>query len=71
MRKLYKNKINSIIIEGGSKIINSFIENNLWDEIRYFSCIKELKSGIKAPNLNTINKLNFKKSMLVMMNYIL
>ncbi len=61
MRELYKNKINSIIIEGGSKIINSFIENNLWDEIRYFSCIKELKSGIKAPNLNTINKLNFKK----------
>ena len=43
----YTKKINSIIREGGSKIINSFIENNLWDEIRYFSCIKELKKELK------------------------
>ena len=60
MDKLYENKIQSIIIEGGSKLINSFIKEGLWDEIRCFSSEKIIKKGIKAPNFSFI-KSDYKK----------
>jgi diaminohydroxyphosphoribosylaminopyrimidine deaminase/5-amino-6-(5-phosphoribosylamino)uracil reductase len=52
---LTKKDIQSIIIEGGEKVLNSFIENNLWDEARIFYGEKEFKNGIKAPNIGTDN----------------
>tara|TARA_S200000501_G_C20855380_1_gene757509 strand:- start:1317 stop:2390 length:1074 start_codon:yes stop_codon:yes gene_type:complete len=63
MRELLNQKINSIIIEGGTKLISSFIENDLWDEIRFFTSNKELNDGIKAPNHKKIkNMLNYTKN---------
>ena len=59
MRKLYKKKIESIIIEGGATLINSFLKENLWDEIRCFSSKKNIKKGIKSPNYSFL-KINFK-----------
>ena len=47
--QLYLQDIQSIIIEGGAKTLNSFIEAGLWDEARIFTGEKELKQGIKAP----------------------
>ena len=47
--QLYLQDIQSIIIEGGAKTLNSFIEAGLWDEARIFTGEKELKKGIKAP----------------------
>lgn len=54
MQKLYENQIGSIIIEGGAKVLNSFIEANLWDEARVFATPKILnrEDGIKAPIIN-------------------
>ncbi|NNF74793.1 MAG: bifunctional diaminohydroxyphosphoribosylaminopyrimidine deaminase/5-amino-6-(5-phosphoribosylamino)uracil reductase RibD [Flavobacteriaceae bacterium] len=49
---LYKKEINSILIEGGSKTINSFIKENLWDEARVFTGLVDFDDGIKAPVLN-------------------
>lgn len=49
---LYKRSIQSIIIEGGRKLLQSFIDENLWDEARIFTGDKNLKSGVPAPDLN-------------------
>ncbi|WP_185864930.1 bifunctional diaminohydroxyphosphoribosylaminopyrimidine deaminase/5-amino-6-(5-phosphoribosylamino)uracil reductase RibD [Blattabacterium cuenoti] len=52
LKHLYNRKIQSIIIEGGKKILESFIKENLWDECRIFISKIFIKSGIKAPNIN-------------------
>lgn len=46
---LYKNNIQSIIIEGGSTTIQSFIAANLWDEARIFKGKKIFQNGTLAP----------------------
>ena len=43
--------LQSIIIEGGTKLLLSFIEAELFDEIRVFRSQKQLKKGILAPVL--------------------
>ena len=51
MEVLYKEKIQSLIVEGGSTLLQSFINAHLWDE----ACIEEspifLTNGIKAPRM--------------------
>ena len=47
--KLYLQKIQSLIVEGGAKILNSFIESELWDEARVFSSKEEFAKGIESP----------------------
>ena len=47
--ELYKQKIQSIIIEGGKKTLQSFIDKNMWDEARIFNSYMKLKDGIKSP----------------------
>lgn len=58
---LYEMKINSLIVEGGAMLLNSFIEQNLWDEARIFTGNRRvlgtavaLKEGVKAPNFPNI-----------------
>lgn len=46
---LYKRNIQSIIIEGGSALLISFLERNLWDEARVFTAPTEFGRGISAP----------------------
>lgn len=48
---LYKCKIQSLIIEGGSQTLQSFIDADLWDEARIFKGESLLKQGVKAPEL--------------------
>lgn len=48
---LFKFQINSIIIEGGAKTLQTFINEELWDEARIFTGTVEFKDGIKAPEL--------------------
>jgi len=48
---LYKENINSIIIEGGSKTLQLFIDANLWDEARVFKGQVRFYDGIAAPKL--------------------
>lgn len=54
MNQLYESQIGTIIIEGGAKVLNSFIEANLWDEARVFVSPKILnnENAIKAPILS-------------------
>ena len=46
---LFEKKIQSVIVEGGKKTLQDFIENNLWDEARIFTNKKKMKKGLKAP----------------------
>ncbi|CAM1370313.1 bifunctional diaminohydroxyphosphoribosylaminopyrimidine deaminase/5-amino-6-(5-phosphoribosylamino)uracil reductase RibD [Tenacibaculum xiamenense] len=46
---LNKHKIQSIIIEGGTKTLQQFIDNNLWDEARVFVGEGEFNEGTKGP----------------------
>jgi diaminohydroxyphosphoribosylaminopyrimidine deaminase/5-amino-6-(5-phosphoribosylamino)uracil reductase len=48
---LYKNNINSIIVEGGAKTINAFIMSGLWDEARIFTGETTFKKGVPAPKI--------------------
>ncbi len=48
---LYKKDINSVIIEGGSKTLNTFIAEGLWDEARIFTGNVEFNEGVNAPKL--------------------
>ncbi|MBC7525689.1 MAG: bifunctional diaminohydroxyphosphoribosylaminopyrimidine deaminase/5-amino-6-(5-phosphoribosylamino)uracil reductase RibD [Flavobacterium sp.] len=52
---LLKENIQSVIIEGGSKTLQTFIDENLWDEARVFIGKTVLEFGIKAPILKYNN----------------
>lgn len=49
LRVLYELKIQSILIEGGTKLLETFIESNQWDEARVFTGIKKFSRGLKTP----------------------
>ncbi|OFZ56084.1 MAG: riboflavin biosynthesis protein RibD, partial [Bacteroidetes bacterium RIFCSPHIGHO2_02_FULL_44_7] len=49
LNKLCKRGVQSLMVEGGAQLLNSFIKNNLWDEMRVFSSKKKIKNGVKAP----------------------
>ena len=44
-------RIQSVIIEGGAKLLQSFIETNLWDEVRILTGNKRLHRGLRAPQI--------------------
>lgn len=52
LENLGKRGIQSVIVEGGSKTLSSFIKSDLWDEARIFTSLKLLNAGIKAPEFN-------------------
>lgn len=54
---LHKYGIQSVIIEGGRQTLQTFIDDDLWDEARVFKGNIYLKEGIKAPVLNGNSEL--------------
>ena len=59
---LFKHNIQSLIVEGGTKTIQTFIDENLWDEARVFSGEVYFNDGVNAPILDVIptNEENIK-----------
>ncbi|CAM1361994.1 Riboflavin biosynthesis protein RibD [Tenacibaculum sediminilitoris] len=49
---LHKHQIQSVIIEGGAKTLQTFIDANLWDEARVFIGDVVLRGGVKHPIFN-------------------
>lgn len=47
---LQKHKVQSIIIEGGTQTLQTFIDENLWDEARVFVGDKNFEQGVQRPN---------------------
>lgn len=46
---LHQHQIQSVIIEGGQQTMQTFIDENLWDEARIFIGNNSFETGIKAP----------------------
>ncbi|MDC0177127.1 bifunctional diaminohydroxyphosphoribosylaminopyrimidine deaminase/5-amino-6-(5-phosphoribosylamino)uracil reductase RibD [Polaribacter sp.] len=46
---LQKHKIQSVIIEGGTQTLQTFIDEDLWDEARVFVGDTEFREGVKSP----------------------
>lgn len=49
---LYEKNIQSLIVEGGTKLINSFISHGIWDEARVFISQQKIQDGVNAPELD-------------------
>ena len=52
MDTLYNENITSVIVEGGRKVLESFITKNYWDEAHIFTAKKFFHKGIPAPAFN-------------------
>ena len=52
----FENNLQSVIIEGGQKTLQSFIDTGLWDEARVFETKIELQQGVSAPILKGFSK---------------
>ncbi len=49
MFHLHKIDVQSLIVEGGSYTLNSFIQSGFWDEARVFKGEQNFNKGVKAP----------------------
>ncbi len=63
---LQKHQIQSVIIEGGSQTLQTFIDENIWDEARVFVGETTFKVGVKAPVFKKVVKeeINIKTDVL-------
>ncbi|MDR2927151.1 MAG: bifunctional diaminohydroxyphosphoribosylaminopyrimidine deaminase/5-amino-6-(5-phosphoribosylamino)uracil reductase RibD [Cytophagaceae bacterium] len=52
LETLFHRKVQSLIVEGGAKLLSLFIEMNLWDEARVFVGESRFVNGVKAPALS-------------------
>ena len=66
MTDLYNRNVQSLIVEGGSILLNSFIQSGLWDEARVETASILLGSGVAVPYLkgDLLNTLKCKKSVI-------
>lgn len=51
MQLLFSQQIQSIIVEGGRKTLDKFINANLWDEARVLTGNKKFGAGLPAPKI--------------------
>ncbi|NJN35094.1 MAG: bifunctional diaminohydroxyphosphoribosylaminopyrimidine deaminase/5-amino-6-(5-phosphoribosylamino)uracil reductase RibD, partial [Saprospiraceae bacterium] len=51
LKILFEKKVGILFVEGGAKLLNSFIETGLWDEARVFKTPILLQKGVAAPIL--------------------
>ena len=49
--EIYRRQIHSVLVEGGAKLLTSFIEADLWDEANIEIAPMSIREGVKAPIL--------------------
>jgi diaminohydroxyphosphoribosylaminopyrimidine deaminase/5-amino-6-(5-phosphoribosylamino)uracil reductase len=59
INNIYKEGIQSVIVEGGRKTLQFFIDNDYWDCIRVFKTNKKLTEGTARPDFN-LNDCDYK-----------
>lgn len=59
LQKLYENKLQALLVEGGSQLLQSFIDEGLWDEIYTEHAATILGNGVKGPVIPAGYKKNF------------
>jgi diaminohydroxyphosphoribosylaminopyrimidine deaminase / 5-amino-6-(5-phosphoribosylamino)uracil reductase len=64
--ELYLRNIQSVIVEGGTKLLQTFIDCEIWDEARVFTGSIKFDKGLKAPFISAkVNEeIRFKKDVL-------
>jgi diaminohydroxyphosphoribosylaminopyrimidine deaminase/5-amino-6-(5-phosphoribosylamino)uracil reductase len=58
MGDLYNREIQSLIVEGGKELLESFIFSEIWDEAMVFKGIRKFNEGIRAPKIESKPKLH-------------
>ncbi len=48
---LYEHRLQSVLVEGGTTLLQSFLDAGLWDEMRVFRSPLMLSGGVKAPRV--------------------
>jgi len=63
---LYESGIQSLLIEGGAKVLDHFISSGLWDEARIFTGSDNFTRGVRAPIIKgrSLSIVHFGKSSL-------
>lgn len=57
MKALYQLKIQSVLVEGGARMLQSFIDEEVWDEVRTVTSLEcRVTSGLSAPILTNAIK---------------
>jgi diaminohydroxyphosphoribosylaminopyrimidine deaminase/5-amino-6-(5-phosphoribosylamino)uracil reductase len=54
INRIYKRGIHSVLIEGGARLLTSFIEAGLWDEANVEVSEITINEGVVAPKIDTI-----------------
>ena len=54
LEELYKRNIQSVLVEGGSRTLQYFIIDNVWDEARVIVGDLKFGDGVKAPIINKV-----------------
>lgn len=59
LKYCYKNNIQSILVEGGKQVLQSFLDKGIWDETRIITNGKLfITNGLKAPSFNETIKVS-------------
>lgn len=56
---LYHRNIQSVMVEGGTKLIESFLEQGLWDEALVIKSTNIIKNGIAAPQIKLNENMRY------------
>ncbi len=56
LKLLHGRDIQSLIVEGGKQLLESFIASGLWDEARIFTGTMNFNAGVKAPEIKGSSK---------------
>ncbi|WP_066830689.1 bifunctional diaminohydroxyphosphoribosylaminopyrimidine deaminase/5-amino-6-(5-phosphoribosylamino)uracil reductase RibD [Rufibacter ruber] len=51
LQDLHQRQVQSVLVEGGTVLLETFLQAGLWDEIRVFKSPVKLGDGVKAPAL--------------------
>jgi diaminohydroxyphosphoribosylaminopyrimidine deaminase/5-amino-6-(5-phosphoribosylamino)uracil reductase len=52
LEELYRREILSVVVEGGSILLNSFIRDGLWDEAFVYTGNQFFGAGVHAPQIS-------------------
>ena len=61
LHRFYLKNIHSVLVEGGAKLLQSFIDADLWDEANVEISTDEIGAGVKVPTLKNA-EIEFEKN---------
>lgn len=54
LQKIFERNIHSVLVEGGAKLLNSFIDSGLWDEANVEISLIKIGEGVLAPKISIL-----------------